>query len=105
MPRLHGVDMDEKPKENWGSGEPYEQYVGRWSRKVAKEFLDWLEPTPGQKWSDVGCGTGPLIDMILSEYAPQSIVAIDRSAGFIAEARRRISDSRARFEVGDATTM
>jgi hypothetical protein len=34
--------MDEKPKENWGSGGPYEQYVGRWSRKVAKEFLAWL---------------------------------------------------------------
>jgi hypothetical protein len=26
-------------KENWGSGGPYEQYVGRWSRKVAREFL------------------------------------------------------------------
>ena len=31
--------MDEKPKENWGSAGPYERYVGRWSRKVATEFL------------------------------------------------------------------
>lgn len=30
-----------KPTENWGSGGPYEQYVGRWSRKVAEEFLTW----------------------------------------------------------------
>lgn len=37
--------MHESAKENWGSGGPYEQYVGRWSRKVAREFLGWLTPT------------------------------------------------------------
>ena len=97
--------MDEKPKENWGSGGLYEQYVGRWSRKIAKEFLAWLGVSPGQAWGDVGCGTGALVDVILAEYEPQSITAIDRAEGFIAEARRRIADSRARFEVGDATAL
>lgn len=97
--------MDEKPKENWGSGGPYEQYVGRWSRKVAKEFLAWLGVSPALAWSDVGCGTGALVEMILSGCEPQSIAAIDRSEGFIAEARRRITDSRVCFEVGDATTL
>jgi ubiquinone/menaquinone biosynthesis C-methylase UbiE len=97
--------MDENPKENWGSGGPYEQYVGRWSRKVAREFLNWLQIAPGQKWSDVGCGTGALVEMIVAECNPQSIAAIDRSEGFIAEARRRITDSRARFEAGDATSL
>jgi ubiquinone/menaquinone biosynthesis C-methylase UbiE len=95
--------MDEKAKENWGSGGPYEQYVGRWSRKIAKEFLAWLGVSPGHAWSDVGCGTGALVDVILAECEPQSIAAIDRSEGFIAEARCRITDSRLRFEVGDAT--
>ena len=97
--------MAEGVKENWGSGGPYEQYVGRWSRKVASEFLDWLQAAPGQKWSDVGCGTGALVDIILAEYEPQSIAAIDRAAGFIAEARHRIADSRVRFEIGDATAL
>lgn len=97
--------MDEKPKENWGSGGPYEQYVGRWSRKIAKEFLAWLGVSPGQTWSDVGCGTGALVDMILAECEPQSIMAIDKSDGFIAEARSRISDARVRFEIGDAAAL
>lgn len=97
--------MDEKPKENWGSGGPYEQYVGRWSRKVAKEFLAWLGVSPGHTWGDVGCGTGALVAVILAECEPQSITAIDRAEGFIAEARRRITDSRVRFEVGDATAL
>jgi hypothetical protein len=30
--------------EAWDSGHAYEQYVGRWSRKVAMEFLRWLAP-------------------------------------------------------------
>ena len=97
--------MAEGTKENWGSGGPYEQYVGRWSRKVAREFLAWLGVSPGQTWGDVGCGTGALVDMILAESEPQSSAAIDGSEGFIAEARRRIADSRVRFEVGDATAL
>ena len=84
--------------ENWGSAEPYEQYVGRWSR-LAREFLAWLRITPGKTWGDVGCGTGALAETILSEVNPKSIVAIDRSEGSIAQARRRISDSRTRFEI------
>jgi SAM-dependent methyltransferase len=97
--------MDENPKENWGSGGPYEQYVGRWSRNVAKEFLAWLGVAPGQAWSDVGCGTGALVGTILAECDPKAIMSIDRSEGFIAEAQRRISDSRVRFEIGDATVL
>jgi SAM-dependent methyltransferase len=97
--------MAEDTMENWGGGSPYEQYVGRWSRKVAREFLAWLQVTPEKTWGDVGCGTGAMVDMILAECEPQSITAIDRSEGFTAEARRRISDSRVRFEVGDATAL
>jgi SAM-dependent methyltransferase len=95
--------MAEGAKENWGSGGPYEQYVGRWSRKVAKEFLAWLDVAPGQAWADVGCGTGSLVGSILAECDPQSIAAIDRSEGFVSEAQRRIADPRVRFEIGDAT--
>jgi SAM-dependent methyltransferase len=97
--------MAEGVKENWGSGEPYEQYVGRWSRKVAKEFLVWLAVSPGRAWADVGCGTGALVGSILTECEPQSIAAVDGSEGFITEAQRRIADPRVRFEIGDATAL
>jgi SAM-dependent methyltransferase len=97
--------MAEGAMENWGSGGPYEQYVGRWSRNVAKEFLAWLGVAPGQAWSDVGCGTGALVGTILAECDPKAIMAIDRSEDFIAEARRRITDPRVRFEIGDATVL
>jgi SAM-dependent methyltransferase len=97
--------MSNKPKETWGVGAPYEQYVGRWSRPVACEFLDWLAVAAGGAWVDVGCGTGALVEGILTCCAPQSVLGIDRSAGFIAAARQHIADVRARFEVGDAMNL
>jgi hypothetical protein len=49
----------------WDSGHAYEQYIGRWSRRVATEFLRWLAPPPGLAWADVGCGTGKLASTIV----------------------------------------
>jgi SAM-dependent methyltransferase len=97
--------MTDSAKEIWESGEAYEQYVGRWSRKVAREFLTWLQVSPGQTWGDVGCGSGDLVASILAGYDPQAVTAIDQSAGFIAEARCRVSDSRVSFGVSDATAL
>lgn len=31
------------PQETWGTGHAYEQYVGRWSRQVARPFLGQLD--------------------------------------------------------------
>jgi hypothetical protein len=52
------MSMDDKAKEHWGSAGPYELYVGRWSRKIAVEFLDWIGVPQKSAWADVGCGTG-----------------------------------------------
>ncbi len=97
--------MTEHTKETWGLGGPYERYVGRWSRLVARSFLAWLAVPPGQTWGDVGCGTGALVEGILAVADPKLVVAVDRSEGFLAAARAAIADQRAQFEVGDATTL
>ena len=89
----------------WASGEAYEPYVGRWSRLVAVEFLDWLGVLPHQRWIDVGCGTGALTSAILAKCEPASILGIDPSAEHIDWAAANVHDSRARFEIGDATRL
>ena len=88
--------------EVWASGDAYEPYVGRWSRLVAREFLAWLAVPPGQRWLDVGCGTGALSRAILEIAAPSEVVGVDPAEGFLAYARAYTTDSRARFEVGNA---
>ena len=97
--------MDEKPKENWGSAGPYERYVGRWSRKVASEFLAWISVPLGAAWADVGCGNGALAECILAQCEPKSIAGVDKADGFVASARQNITDSRVSFYTADATAL
>jgi trans-aconitate methyltransferase len=97
--------MAESAKETWGGGEAYEQYVGRWSRRVAREFVEWLNAAPNLTWGDVGCGTGALTEAILKRWAPAAIMAVDRAEGFVRAARERIVDPRVQFDVGDALAL
>ena len=89
----------------WASGSAYESYVGRWSRLVAEEFLSWLGVPPQDRWLDVGCGTGALSQAVLDKASPVEVCGIDPSAGYIDYAREQVTDSRARFEVGDAQAL
>lgn len=97
--------MQDKAKSSWESGEAYERYVGRWSRKVAIEFLRRLAQPHGLIWADIGCGTGALLSAILAMCEPAQVYGIDASDNFIAQARLRISDPRASFRVADATRL
>lgn len=97
--------MDKKTKDNWTNGDLYEGYMGRWSRRVAREFIDWMSVPVGLRWLDVGCGTGALSQTILSLSQPARIKGIDRSGGFVDFARERVQDDRVRFEVGDAESL
>ena len=100
-----GGGVSEAEPDAWVEGGPYERYVGRWSRRVAAELLDWLEVGPGRRWLDVGCGTGALTETILEAVAPREVVGVDPSRGFVEYARSRIEDGRARFLVGDALEL
>jgi len=93
------------PQEQWDSGEAYEFWVGRWSRKIALEFIDWLAVSPGLTWGDVGCGTGALAECILRKADPACVLAIDRSDAYVSAARSRVADIRARFEAADACAL
>jgi len=97
--------MDKKTNDNWTAGNLYEGYMGRWSRPVAREFVNWLEVPAGIRWLDVGCGTGALSHAVLHLTEPASIKGIDRSKGFVDFAREHVRDDRVRFEVGDAEVL
>ena len=92
-----------QPPATWAAGDRYEPYVGRWSRRVAPEFLAWLAVPPGKRWLDVGCGTGALSQTILASAQPSNVAGVDPSEGFLAFARTRAP--RAEFRVGDAQAL
>jgi SAM-dependent methyltransferase len=97
--------MTDADQRSWASGAAYEPYVGRWSRPVARTFVEWLDVEPGRLWADVGCGTGALTKTILDVAAPRRVEASDRSPAFIEYARAHVLDSRVVFDVADATAM
>lgn len=91
--------------DRWDSGSAYEAYVGRWSAKVARAFVPWLQIPPGACWLDVGCGTGALMATILELAAPRQITGVDFSFPFIAAARERVRGEPAAFAVSDAQAL
>jgi SAM-dependent methyltransferase len=94
-----------QPKDVWAAGLRYEPYIGRWSRLVAKELLEWLSIPDGKDWLDVGCGTGAVTQIILEYGRPNVVKGMDPSLGFIEYAKAKIDSGRASFEVGDAQSL
>jgi len=90
--------------DTWERGDPYEQYVGRWSRRLAPRFLSWLGIPAGRRWLDVGCGTGALCAAILDHCSPSSVAGVEPSEGFLETAKGNLA-GRAALHPGSATEI
>jgi SAM-dependent methyltransferase len=83
----------------------YEGYVGRWSRLVAAQFVQWLGVPASKDWFDLGAGTGILTQIILQQAAPRKVLGMDLSESYITLARENVIDQRVEFKVEDATSL
>jgi len=88
----------------WERGDPYERYVGRWSRRVAPVFLSWLSVPAGRSWLDVGCGTGALCAAIVDRCSPSAVAGVEPSEGFLETARNHLG-GRVVLHRGSATAI
>jgi ubiquinone/menaquinone biosynthesis C-methylase UbiE len=86
-------------------GAGYERYMGQWSQLVGDTFLDWLDPKPGLRWLDVGCGNGAFTEMLVERCGPAWVDGIDPSEEQLAFARMRLAPHVARFSQGDAMAL
>ena len=91
--------------DRWLAGDAYEAYMGRWSRRLAQTFVEWVRPAPSAHWLEIGCGTGALTSAICRLCEPASIVACDRSESFVAHAREQLADPRASFIVASIEAL
>ncbi|MEU6625049.1 class I SAM-dependent methyltransferase [Streptomyces litmocidini] len=97
--------MEERQRYDvWSAGAAYDRYMGRWSRRVAERFVDRLGVTEGLRWLDVGCGTGLVTAVVAARCRPRTVVGVDRSEAFVAEARASASPP-ACFVVADAMAL
>ena len=102
LPDRIAMNSDNKPLTN---GLAYERFMGRWSWLAGRQFLDWLQIPPRQRWLDVGCGTGAFTDLILATCEPEFVTAFDPSEQQLAYARMRIDDRRATMRMGNAASI
>lgn len=86
-------------------GAAYEQNMGIWSRFVGEIFLEWLAPSAGLRWIDVGCGNGAFTELLIARCAPAEVQGIDPSDGQLAYARSRPGTRSAKFLQGDALAI
>lgn len=83
----------------------YERLMGRWSRVLARPFLEFCSVVDDETVLDVGCGTGSLALAITETTNVRSVTGIDLTESYIEFARSRTQDSRIRYETGDACAL
>jgi SAM-dependent methyltransferase len=89
----------------FSAGEPYERFMGRWSRRLAPLFVRFTGVLDGDAVLDVGCGTGALTTAVAAACPSCTIVGVDPAAPYVAAARAQHAGDRVRFEVGDARQL
>lgn len=71
-------------------------------QRVRRTARDALDPKPGDRVLDAGCGVGEVARSLAADVAPTGeVVALDRSTVTVAEARSRHDGSAVRYVAGD----
>lgn len=83
----------------------YDRFMGRWSARLAPLFVRFAGVDDGQRVLDVGCGTGSLSRMLLSDSKAIRVEGVDPIAAYVEFARQAINDSRAEFRVSAAEAL
>ncbi len=87
------------------SADSYEQLMGRWSRRLARPFLEFAGLETGETVLDVGCGTGSLTFAMPEVAEIGRIEGIDFSETYVEAARQRNTDSRISIARGDVCDL
>jgi len=85
-------------------GAAYERFLGRWSRLLARPFVDFARVAEDGPVLDVGCGTGSFA-LALAERRRDRVAGIDIALPYIAFARSRQGGAGVEFVVGDACRL
>ena len=86
-------------------GEGYELNMGRWSRRLAVPFLDFVGTADGERVLDVGCGTGHLAAAVAAVSRASEVHGVDLAPVYVEHARKHNPDPRLVFRVGDACAL
>lgn len=98
-------DLSEREARMFSASAGYENFMGRWSRRLAPAYVEFAGVRNGDRVLDVGTGTGALASALEASTASTEVTGIDPSENFIAYANKNARSGRMRFEVGDAQAL
>ena len=104
-PTADSSNLKEQEAKMFSTSAGYERYMGRWSRRLVPGYLEFAGVKNGDRVLDVGTGTGAVAAGIAATMPASEIVGIDPSEAFIGYAKKNVTSSRARFEIGDAQSL
>jgi ubiquinone/menaquinone biosynthesis C-methylase UbiE len=84
-------------------GDAYENFMGRWSSRLAPLFLEFTSVKAGDRMLDVGCGTGVMTHA--GAVLGANTVGFDMSEQYLEYARTHRSHPNTQYEQGDARTL
>jgi SAM-dependent methyltransferase len=65
------------------SADAYGQFMGRFSRPLAEQFVELVGIESGQRVLDVGCGSGALTSLLVNRVGVNGVSAVDPSESFV----------------------
>jgi len=83
----------------------YERFMGRWSKHLAPQLVEFAGIQDGDGVLDVGSGTGALALSAAAATHRSEIVGLEPCMPYVDYARRQTTDLRVRFDVGDAQKL
>lgn len=84
------------------SGELYDRFMGRYSRRLAPAFADFAGIGSTGHVLDVGCGAGALTGELAARLGPASVAAADPSEPLVEACRASIPDADVRLAPAEA---
>lgn len=85
--------------------EGYERFMGRWSRRLAAAFADFIPLDGAARVLDVGAGTGSLSRAVADARPGALVVGVDPAVTYLAHGRRSVPNANVRFVGGDALAL
>ncbi len=102
MSEANGMTQQQGP---FSESDAYERFMGRWSRRLAGEFVKFVSVGGQDSVLDVGCGIGSLSFAIADACPSARVTGVDASAAFVRQAQPRAHGDRVRIQVGDAQAL
>jgi ubiquinone/menaquinone biosynthesis C-methylase UbiE len=85
--------------------EAYGRWMGRWSERLAPDFVRFAGLIEGCRVLDVGAGTGILGNTIGHRFTQVEVIGVEPSETYVTYARAHHTDNRLSFHVGDAQAL